>query len=47
MVEGALYDWKAKEVSIRVDNDPEVRLEVISALAEACRNVRIDMLSDS
>ncbi len=46
-VEGALYDWKANEVSIRVENDPEVRLEVISALAEACRNVRVDMLSNS
>ncbi len=34
-VDGALYDWRAKEVSIRVDKDPEVRLAAIAALATA------------
>ncbi|MDQ2621543.1 MAG: transcription-repair coupling factor, partial [Actinomycetota bacterium] len=32
-VSGALYDWRAKEVSIRVETDPAVRLAAISALA--------------
>lgn len=34
-VKGALYDWRAKEVSIRVETDPEVRLAAIAALATA------------
>jgi len=46
-VSGALYDWKTKEVSMRMEDDPEARLAGIAALAEACRDVRVDMLSDS
>ena len=34
-VEGAIYDWRAKEMSIRVDSDPDVRLASITSLADA------------
>lgn len=34
-VGGAIYDWRAKEVSIRVTNEPEARLEATTALAAA------------
>ncbi len=46
-VEGVAYDWKAQEVSLRVDNDPRPRLEAISRLADALGKVRMDMLSNS
>ncbi len=34
-VGGALYEWRTKEMALRIDNDPAVRLEAISALAGA------------
>ncbi len=46
-VEGAMYDWKAHEVSLKVDNDPGHRLEAITGLADALGEVRMDMLSNS
>ncbi len=46
-VEGALYDWKSHEVSLRIENDPQLRLEAITRLAEALSEVRMDMLSNS
>jgi transcription-repair coupling factor (superfamily II helicase) len=44
LTDGALYDWRAKEISLRVDNDPAPRLEAIASLAEALGAVRMDML---
>jgi transcription-repair coupling factor (superfamily II helicase) len=46
-VPGAVYDWKAHEMSLRVDNDPAARLTAIAALAESLGAVRMDMLPDS
>ncbi len=46
-VEGSSYDWKAQEVSMRVDNDPQPRLKAITLLADALGEVRMDMLSNS
>jgi transcription-repair coupling factor (superfamily II helicase) len=46
-VEGAAYDWKANEVTLRVDNDPMVRLKAISLLADCLSEVRMDMLRSS
>jgi transcription-repair coupling factor (superfamily II helicase) len=46
-VEGAVYDWKAHEVSLRVDNDPLIRLEAITRLAGCLSEVRMDMLPKS
>jgi transcription-repair coupling factor (superfamily II helicase) len=46
-VEGAQYDWKAHEVSLRVDNDPLVRLKAITRLADCLSEVRMDMLPKS
>lgn len=34
-VSGAVYDWRAKEISIRVEADPEIRLSRITSLVEA------------
>ncbi|MGA7396702.1 MAG: TRCF domain-containing protein, partial [Solirubrobacterales bacterium] len=34
-VDGAIYDWRAKDMAMRVDSDPEVRLRSITALADA------------
>ncbi len=34
-VKGAVYDWRAKEVSIRVTGDPDARLEATTSLAAA------------
>ncbi len=44
---GAVYDWRQKEISIRVDNDPALRLKAIGSLAEALGAVRMDMLPNS
>jgi transcription-repair coupling factor (superfamily II helicase) len=46
-VEGALYDWKSHEVSLRIENDPQLRLEAITRLADALSGVRMDMLPNS
>jgi transcription-repair coupling factor (superfamily II helicase) len=46
-VEGAMYDWKSHEISLRVDNDPGHRLEAINRLADALGKVRMDMLPNS
>jgi transcription-repair coupling factor (superfamily II helicase) len=46
-VEGSLYDWKKNEVSLRVENEPQVRLEAITRLADALSEVRMDMLPNS
>jgi hypothetical protein len=46
-VEGAAYDWKAQEVTIRVEEDPVVRLKVIARLADCLSEVRMDMLPNS
>jgi transcription-repair coupling factor (superfamily II helicase) len=46
LVSGAVYDWKAHEMSLRVDNDPAARLSAIASLAEALGAVRMDMLPD-
>ncbi len=46
-VEGSSYDWKAQEVSLRVENDPQPRLKAITLLADALGEVRMDMLSNS
>jgi len=46
-VEGAVYDWRSKEVSTRITNEPDARLGAISDLAEGLSRVRVDMLSNS
>ncbi|KAB2867284.1 MAG: hypothetical protein F9K43_14560 [Bauldia sp.] len=46
-VDGVLYDWKVNEISLRVDNDPQLRLEAITRLADALGEVRMDMLPNS
>ncbi len=46
-VEGVMYDWKSHELSLRVDNDPGVRLGAITRLADALAEVRMDMLPNS
>jgi transcription-repair coupling factor (superfamily II helicase) len=46
LVPGAVYDWKAREMSLRVENDPAARLSAIATLAEALGAVRMDMLPD-
>ena len=46
-VEGALYDWKSHEVSLRIENDPQLRLEAITRLADALSGVRMDMRPNS
>ena len=46
-VEGTAYDWKAHEVTLRVDNDPLVRLKAITRLADCLSEVRMDMLPKS
>jgi transcription-repair coupling factor (superfamily II helicase) len=46
-VEGAMYDWKSHEISLRVDNDPQLRLAAITRLADALGVVRMDMLPNS
>jgi len=47
LVEGAAYDWRAKEVSMRITNEPDARLGAISDLAEGLSRARVDMLSNS
>jgi len=39
-VEGALYEWREQTVGMRVDGDPETRLEAVLALAEGLREAR-------
>jgi len=39
-VEGALYEWREQTVAMRVDGDPEARLEAVLALAEGLREAR-------
>jgi transcription-repair coupling factor (superfamily II helicase) len=39
-VEGALYEWREQTASMRVDGDPEARLEAVLALAEGLREAR-------
>ncbi|HEX5594242.1 MAG TPA: transcription-repair coupling factor [Solirubrobacterales bacterium] len=39
-VEGALYEWREQTAALRVDNDPEARLEAVLALAEGLREAR-------
>jgi transcription-repair coupling factor (superfamily II helicase) len=39
-VEGALYEWREQTAAIRVDGDPEARLEAVLALAEGLREAR-------
>lgn len=46
-VETAVYDWKAHEVTLRVDNDPLVRLKAITRLANCLSEVLMDMLPNS
>jgi len=46
-VETASYDWKTHEVTLRVDNDPLVRLKAITRLADCLSEVRMDMLPNS
>ncbi|MBK5110590.1 MAG: transcription-repair coupling factor [Thermoleophilia bacterium] len=46
-IDGAGYDWRAEEVSLRIPEDPEARLEAISALAVGITKAREDMLPDS
>jgi transcription-repair coupling factor (superfamily II helicase) len=41
-VEGALYEWREQTVGMRVDGDPEARLEAVLALAEGLREARRD-----
>jgi len=47
LVEGATFDWRAKEVSMRITNEPDARLGAISDLAEGLSRARVDMLSNS
>jgi transcription-repair coupling factor (superfamily II helicase) len=39
-VEGALYEWRDQTAALRVDGDPEARLEAVVALAEGLREAR-------
>jgi transcription-repair coupling factor (superfamily II helicase) len=39
-VEGALYEWRDQTAALRVDGDPEARLEAVLALAEGLREAR-------
>jgi transcription-repair coupling factor (superfamily II helicase) len=39
-VEGALYEWREQTAAMRVDGDPEARLEAVLALAEGLREAR-------
>jgi transcription-repair coupling factor (superfamily II helicase) len=39
-VEGALYEWREQTAALRVDGDPEARLEAVLALAEGLREAR-------
>jgi transcription-repair coupling factor (superfamily II helicase) len=39
-VEGVLYAWREKTAGVRVDGDPEARLTVLLALAEALREAK-------
>jgi transcription-repair coupling factor (superfamily II helicase) len=41
-VEGALYEWREQTAAMRVDGDPEARLEAVVALAEGLREARRD-----
>jgi len=39
-VEGALYEWREQTAAMRVDGDPEARLEAVLALAEGLREAK-------
>jgi transcription-repair coupling factor (superfamily II helicase) len=39
-VEGALYEWRDQTAALRVDGDPEARLEAVLTLAEGLREAR-------
>ena len=39
-VEGALYEWREQTVALRVDGDPEARLNAVLALAAGLREAR-------
>jgi len=39
-VEGALYEWREQTAAMRVDGDPEARLEAVLAMAEGLREAR-------
>jgi transcription-repair coupling factor (superfamily II helicase) len=39
-VEGALYEWREQTAAMRVDGDPQARLEAVLALAEGLREAR-------
>jgi transcription-repair coupling factor (superfamily II helicase) len=39
-VEGALYEWREQTAGVRVDGEPEQRLEAVLALAEGLREAR-------
>jgi transcription-repair coupling factor (superfamily II helicase) len=39
-VDGALYEWREQTAAVRVDGDPEARLEAVLALAEGLREAR-------
>ena len=46
-VEGVLYEWRAREISVRVTGDADARLAAVRALADGLSMVRMDMLPDS
>lgn len=39
-VEGALYEWREQTAALRVDGDPEARLNAVLALAAGLREAR-------
>ena len=39
-VEGARYEWREQTASVRVDGDPDARLEAVLDLAEGLREAR-------
>ena len=46
-VEGVLYEWRDREISVRVTGDADARLAAVRALADGLSVVRMDMLPDS
>jgi transcription-repair coupling factor (superfamily II helicase) len=45
-VPGAIYDWKANELTLRSDDGPEAALRAVQALAGALKEVGAGMLPD-
>jgi transcription-repair coupling factor (superfamily II helicase) len=46
VVPGVIYDWKASELTLRFEGEPEATLQTVQSIAEALKEVGAGMLPD-